>query len=170
MKLVPVRKSNQFTIPKEFADPLGIEEYVFLEVEIKEDTLVLRREDEGWLIRFRKFNKYRGQWVVFDNYNVSLVNTENLATTEFDSQLAVVFDIRLWSTNGNGKSPNVSQNRVNWTSTSADRILPSGNGGVLGSSKSMSKMRVNPYRDRAKSFYQRYDIKHDGYNTARNVR
>ena len=41
----------------------------------------------------------------------------------------------------------------------ADRILPVGNGGVLGSSKSMSKMRVNPYRDRAKSFYQRYVIK-----------
>ena len=40
----------------------------------------------------------------------------------------------------------------------ADRILPVGNGGVLGSSKSMSKMRVNPYRDRAKSFYQRYVI------------
>ncbi len=69
MKLVPVRKSNQFTIPKEFADPLGIEENVFLEVEIKEDTIVLRREDEGWLIRFRKFNKYRGQWVVFGDYN-----------------------------------------------------------------------------------------------------
>ena len=69
MKLVPVRKSNQFTIPKEFADPLGIEEYVFLEVEIKEDTIVLRREEEGWLIRFRKFNKYRGQWVVFGDYN-----------------------------------------------------------------------------------------------------
>ena len=46
----------------------------------------------------------------------------------------------------------------------ADRILPVGNGGVLGSSKSMSKMRVNPYRDRAKSFYQRYvirDFSHD---------
>ena len=40
----------------------------------------------------------------------------------------------------------------------ADRILPVGKGGVLGSSKSMSKMRVNPYRDRAKSFYQRYVI------------
>ena len=42
----------------------------------------------------------------------------------------------------------------------ADRILPVGNGGVLGSSKSMSKMRVNPYRDRAKSFYQRYVMKY----------
>ena len=91
-------------------------------------------------------------------YNLSLVNTENLATTEFDPQLAVVFDIRCRSTKGNEKSPNVSQDRVNWTSTMADRILPVGNGGVLGSSKSMSKMRVNPYRDRAKSFYQRYDI------------
>ena len=89
-------------------------------------------------------------------YNLSLVNTENLATTEFDPQLAVVFDIRCRSTKGNEKSPNVSQDRVNWTSTMADRILPVGNGGVLGSSKSMSKMRVNPYRDRAKSFYQRY--------------
>ena len=88
--------------------------------------------------------------------NVSLVNTENLATTEFDPQLAVVFDIRLRSTNGKGKSPNVSQNHVNWTSTPADRILPLGNGCVLGSSKFMSKMGVNPYRDRAKSFYQRY--------------
>ncbi len=90
--------------------------------------------------------------------NVSLVNTENLTTTEFDPQLAVVFDIRLRSTNGNGKSPNVSQNRVNWTLTPADRILPVGNGGVLRSSKLMPKMRVNPYRDRAKSFYQRYVI------------
>jgi len=90
--------------------------------------------------------------------NVSLVNTENLATTEFDPQLAVVFDIRLRSTNGNGKSPNVSQNQVNWTSTPADRILPLGNGCVLGSSKFMSKMGVNPYRDRAKSFYQRYVV------------
>ena len=89
-------------------------------------------------------------------YDLSLVNTENLATTEFDPQLAVVFDIRCRSTKGNEKSPNVSQDRVNWTSTMADRILPVGNGGVLGSSKSMSKMRVNPYRDRAKSFYQRY--------------
>ena len=92
----------------------------------------------------------------FNSYNLSLVNTENLATTEFDPQLAVVFDIRCRSTKGNEKSPNVSQDRVNWTSTMADRILPVGNGGVLGSSKSMSKMRVNPYRDRAKSFYQRY--------------
>ena len=89
---------------------------------------------------------------------VSLVNTENLATTEFDPQLAVVFDIRLRSTNGNGKSPNVSQNQVNWTSTPADRILPLGNGCVLGSSKFRSKMGVNPYWDRAKSFYQRYVI------------
>ena len=92
-------------------------------------------------------------------HNLSLVNTENLATTEFDPQLAVVFDIRCRSTKGNEKSPNVSQDRVNWTSTMADRILPVGNGGVLGSSKSMSKMRVNPYRDRAKSFYQRYVMK-----------
>ena len=92
------------------------------------------------------------------HYILSLVNTENLATTEFDPQLAVVFDIRCRSTKGNEKSPNVSQDRVNWTSTMADRILPVGNGGVLGSSKSMSKMRVNPYRDRAKSFYQRYVI------------
>ena len=90
---------------------------------------------------------------------LSLVNTENLATTEFDPQLAVVFDIRCRSTKGNEKSPNVSQDRVNWTSTMADRILPVGNGGVLGSSKSMSKMRVNPYRDRAKSFYQRYAVR-----------
>ena len=92
------------------------------------------------------------------HYILSLVNTENLATTEFDPQLAVVFDIRCRSTKGNEKSPNVSQDRVNWTSTMADRILPVGNGGVLGSSKSMSKMRVNPYRDRAKSFYQRYAL------------
>jgi len=91
-------------------------------------------------------------------YILSLVNTENLATTEFDPQLAVVFDIRCRSTKGNERSPNVSQDRVNWTSTMADRILPVGNGGVLGSSKSMSKMRVNLYRDRAKSFYQRYVI------------
>ncbi len=40
--------------------------------------------------------------------NVSLVNVENLATTEFDPQLAVVFDIRVKSTNGNGKSLNMS--------------------------------------------------------------
>jgi len=76
-------------------------------------------------------------------YNVSLVNTENPATTEFDPQLAVVFDIRLKLTNGNGKSSNVSQNWVNWTSTMADRILPVGNGGGLGSSKFMRKMGAN---------------------------
>ena len=99
-------------------------------------------------------------------YDLSLVNTENLATTEFDPQLAVVFDIRCRSTKGNEKSPNVSQDRVNWTSTMADRILPVGNGGVLGSSKSMSKMRVNPYRDRAKSFYQRYGITDERYKGA----
>ena len=34
MKLIPVRTSNQITIPKEFADPLGIEQNVFLEIEI----------------------------------------------------------------------------------------------------------------------------------------
>ena len=45
----------------------------------------------------------------------------------------------------------------------ADRILPVGNGGVLGSSKSMSKMRVNTYRDRAKSLYQRYALMDDDF-------
>ena len=88
-------------------------------------------------IRFQ--NQCRTAYSQDDSYNLSLVNTENLATTGFDPQLAVVFDIRCRSTKGNEKSPNVSQDRVNWTSTMADRILPVGNGGVLGSSKSMSK-------------------------------